>query len=382
MPVPVLHLSYLGGLGGGEAIWLAQLPALDRRLWEPRVVCGNPGAFVDELVAARIPVDVIPYRLPFFLKGVLPRLSLSFLPVLYRYLRTHRIQLLHVKDPQSAFYAAPLARRLGIPVLWTCTSWWHAERGWKSTFYEHFFTRILTCTQLIKQELVKTNPRLAAKIAVLPSGVDVNVFARGPRDETVRDELGIPRDAPVVILLARFQHVKGHEYFLDAALQTLDACPETRFLIVGDNAFATTEAETYKRAILERISNDPRLRRHVVLAGFRRDIPRLLNASDVLACPSLFETYGMANIEAMACGVPVVSTNVGGPSETIVDGETGFLVPPRDPGALSQRMIQLLGDPALRQQMGTQGRRRVLEHYALADDVARLERVYREALCV
>lgn len=379
--VRVLHVSYLGGLGGGEVMWLSQLRALDRSAWVPYVLCGSEGAFVEELRAANIPVQVMSFTPPSFRYGWLPTASLPFFLRVWRYLRAQRIALVHCKDPESAYYFAPVARFLRLPVIWTCTAWWHAERGWKSRFYEKFFARILTWTQEIKQALVATNPRLGEKITVIPSGVDVNEFAPRPRDEMLLDELRIPREAQIVLLLARFQVVKGHEFFLDAALRILERLPDTRFLIVGDNAFGEARDEAYKRKILQRIQEDERLRARVIVTGFRRDIPRLLNTSHVLVCSSLYETYGMANLEAMACGVPVVSTNVGGPRETIVEGETGFLVAPRDPEAIAQRVIALLADPALRERMGARGRQRVVEHYALTTNVARLQQVYRDVLC-
>jgi glycosyltransferase involved in cell wall biosynthesis len=210
--------------------------------------------------------------------------------------------------------------------------------------------------------------------------VDVNAVAPAPRDETLRQELKIPRAPKVVTLLARFQEVKGHEYFLRAAREILNFFPDARFLIVGDNAFATAEGDAYQRAMLDMIGNDERLRARVVVAGFRRDIAPILRATDVLVCPSLFETYGMANLEAMACGVPVVSTNVGGPAETIADGETGFLVPPREPEAIAARVCELLANAELRERLGKQARQRVLEKYTLTENVARLEQVYRDAL--
>lgn len=380
MPARVLHLAYLGGLGGGETIWLSVLRTLDRDAWEPYVVCGTPGVFVDELRAAHIPVEVMPYRLPYFKNGWLPTGTPMFMPRMARYLREARIQLVHVKDPESAFYVAPVARLMNIPVIWTCSAWWHAERGWKSQFYEHFFTRIISWTEITKRALVATNPRLDQKIVVMPPGVDVNEFAPGARDETLLGEWNIPRDAHVVTLLARFQEVKGHEYFLRAALTILKTFPETRFLVVGDNVFATTEADTYKRAMLALISENERLRRAVTFAGFRRDIPRILRATDVLVCPSRFETYGMANVEAMACGVPVVSINVGGPAETVVDGETGFLIPPRDAGAIAQRVCALLQDAELRKRLSANARRRVLENYTIDEYTAGHEQLYRQVL--
>lgn len=379
-PVPVLHVSYLGGLGGGETMWLSQIAALDRRAWRPYVLCGTPGAFVDELRAADIPVEVVPYRLPYFQYGWLPRVTLSFLPRLGQVLRERSIALVHCNDPESAFYVAPVARFARVPVIWTCGGWWHAERGWKSRFYDRAFARIITWTSRIRAALVAANPALARKTVVIPSGVDTARFAPAARDPRVRGELGIPADAPVIILLARYQSVKGHEFLLRAAPAVLARCPETRFLFVGDNTFATQEGESYRRAVLARIANDPQLAAHVVVAGFRRDIPALLNASDLLVCPSLFESYGMANLEAMACGLPVVSTNDGGPAETVVDGETGLLVPPRDPAALAAGILALLGDAARRRELGANARRRVLAHYTLADNVAALEQVYRETL--
>lgn len=376
----ILYLSYLGGLGGGESSLLSYVLALDRAHFAPRVICGTAGAFVKELRAHNVPAEVIPFALPYFKRRIFPTLTLGFFSRLYGYLRAHHVALIHCNDLESAYYAAPVAKFLRVPVLWTCHAWWQAERGWKMAFAEKFFARILTPTQHIRECLIAANARLRERITVSPFGVDTNLFAPGSRDDTLRDELQIARDAPLVTMLARFQSVKGHSTLLDAAPLILDIFPHARFLLVGDNEFGTSDADATRDAMHERVAADVQLRAAVVFAGFRRDVPRILRASDVLVCPSAFETYGMANLEAMSCGVPVVSTNVGGPSETIVEGETGFLVPPRDVAALAARVNELLAQPALRQAMGTNGRRRVETHYALRDSVARLQGLYRAQL--
>jgi glycosyltransferase involved in cell wall biosynthesis len=95
------------------------------------------------------------------------------------------------------------------------------------------------------------------------------------------------------------------------------------------------------------------------------DPERLLAASDVVVCASRFESFGMVLVEAMASGVPVVSTNVGGPAETIADGETGYLVPPGRPDLIAARVLDLLADADLRQRMGTAGRARAKERFEL-----------------
>lgn len=376
----ILYLSYLGGLGGGERILLAHLSALDRTQFSPRVICATDGSFAQALGARNIPSDIMPFALPYFKSGVLPVLSPRFFPRLHSYLHAHRIDLIHCNDPESTYYAAPLARLGGMPIIWTAAGWWQAERGWKSAFYERMLSRILSPTQYIKTCLVETNSRLKEKITVLPFGVDTDEFSPGVRDDALLQGFGIPCDAPIVTVLARFQAVKGHANFLDAAPQILDAVPATRFLFVGDTAFGTDDANETRRTIRERVAGDERLRTAVIFAGFQGDIPRILRSTDVLACPSDFESYGMSNLEAMACAIPVVSTNVGGPAETIVDGETGFLIPPRDPDALAAHIIRLLKSPDMGHRMGDKGRARVIESFALSKTVVCLQRIYSSLL--
>ncbi len=118
------------------------------------------------------------------------------------------------------------------------------------------------------------------------------------------------------------------------------------------------------------------LRERMVYLGFRDDAERVIAAADVVVCSSSFESYGIVNVEAMACGKPVVSTSRGGPSETIVHGETGFLVEPGDYEGLARHVITLLRDSDLRARMGQAGHARVERLFsaqAMAD-------AYRHAL--
>jgi glycosyltransferase involved in cell wall biosynthesis len=379
-PARVLYLSYLGGLGGGESSLLTHIAELDRERFAPRVICGTAGAFVNALAEKGIPVDVVPFQLPYFRGGVLPTATLSFVPRLWRYLRAQGIALVHCNDLESAYYAAPLASALGLPLVWTCWGWWAVERGWKAGFYERFMARIISPTEQLKDVLTAANPRLEDKVAVVPFGIDVREFAPGARDEALDTELDLPPRAPRVALVARFQDVKGHEFFLEAAKLILQSFPETRFIVAGENVFDTRDADTYKRRIVEMVRSDARLKSRVVFAGFRRDVARILRATDVLVCPSLFESYGIALLEAMGCGVPVVSTNVGGPCETMVEGVTGFLVPPRDPAAIAARVCELLADPELRRKMGEQGRTRVEQNYTIEKSAGRVQAIYEELL--
>ena len=114
--------------------------------------------------------------------------------------------------------------------------------------------------------------------------------------------------------------------------------------------------------------------------GFRADSERVIAAADVVVCSSHFESYGMVNIEAMASGKPVVSTNKGGPSETVADGVTGYLVPPGDAAGLALQVIALLENVALRLRMGAAGRARVEQLFSVTAMAAQYSRVVERVI--
>jgi glycosyltransferase involved in cell wall biosynthesis len=206
----------------------------------------------------------------------------------------------------------------------------------------------------------------AARVPVVHLGVDTRIYRPRPAErQSIRSRLGLPASAPLVTLVARFQNVKGHHIFLDMANRVLLSEPRARFAIAGENVFGGRGDEAYKRRIRDTVDADPALQAAVQFLGWISETEDLLAASDVVVCSSLFESFGMVHLEAMACEVPVVSTDVGGPAETIVDGATGFLVPPGRPDLLAARVLRLLGDPHERQALGRAGRARVIERFSV-----------------
>jgi glycosyltransferase involved in cell wall biosynthesis len=141
--------------------------------------------------------------------------------------------------------------------------------------------------------------------------------------------------------------------------------PRANFAIAGENVFGGSLEEAYKQKILRMAEDDHGLRRAVRFLGWLSRPQDLLAAADVVVCSSRFESFGMVAIEAMACEVPIVSTNIGGPAETIVDGETGYLVPPSRPDLLAARVVDLLNDPAKRLAFGRAGRQRVIDRFSV-----------------
>src|SRR5690606_24709208 len=153
-----------------------------------------------------------------------------------------------------------------------------------------------------------------------------------------RFEAGIAAGAPVVALVARFQDVTGHDTFQAMARQVALQSPEARSTVAGEHG-QTGAAGAHQRRVPAAAQADSPLQRRLHSLGFRADVERVLAAADVVVCASRFEGFGMAVVEAQASGRPVVSTNRGGPAETVVEGETGFLVAPDDAEALAARVI-------------------------------------------
>lgn len=182
--------------------------------------------------------------------------------------------------------------------------------------------------------------------------------------EAVRADLQVPAGAPVVGTIANINPQKGIEAFVDMAAAVSREVRDTRFLVVG----ATSETQRgYYEKVERRAADLGLLPDRLSFLGERPDVARLLQAFDVKAITSVPESEGTTTtaIEAMACGVPVVATRVGAVPEVVDSGETGYLVPPLDPGKLAERVVALLRDDALRRKMATVARTTAVDRFGV-----------------
>lgn len=170
----------------------------------------------------------------------------------------------------------------------------------------------------------------------------------------------------LVVGIGRLSPEKGFDDFIAAAEMVIREAPQVGFLLIGDGPLR----EELQRAIDER-----GLASRIVLTGFRDDVDRILSTADILAQSS--HTEGLPNVilEAAAAQLPVVATAVGGTPEVVADGETGYLVPARDPRAMAERLLALVRSPELRSRMGSAGRAQVAAHFSFdrqGEDYVRL----------
>ena len=202
------------------------------------------------------------------------------------------------------------------------------------------------------------------------NGVDVERFniSLSPSEErTLRHEIGVTESTPIVSCVARLYPVKGHKYLIDAISTVVDRMPAVHFLFIGDGPL---------RDSLEVQINEAGLSEVVHLLGARSDVPQLLAISELHVLASLWEGLPNALLEAMAARLPVVSTDVGGCSEVVVNGKTGILVPPSNAASLANAILTLLEDNALAKQLGNAGQLRVREHFSWSQNLEGYVKLY------
>ncbi|HWO93559.1 MAG TPA: glycosyltransferase [Dehalococcoidia bacterium] len=207
-------------------------------------------------------------------------------------------------------------------------------------------------------------------VHVVPYGIDLDRFA--PADDD-RGKSTDEASAPIIGSVKALLPTKGFPYLIKAMPLILERHPNARLVLIGEGP---------ERPRLDRLIASLRLENHVELPGElpNSEVPDQLRCMDVYVQPSLTESFGVSALEASACGLPVVATDVEGGRDIVRHGETGLLVPPGDARALASAILRLLDDPALAKRMGEAGRRFVRERYNWPDNAARMAAIYNETV--
>jgi glycosyltransferase involved in cell wall biosynthesis len=231
--------------------------------------------------------------------------------------------------------------------------------------------RVICVSESVRNFVLKKEGLRSDRVLVIENGVEAPETV-DDSDRGLRRALGFRDEDLVVGMVANMNRpIKGVSYFLDAMPAILRAVPSARFLIVGRGQAEGALREKARALGIEA---------QVVFAGFRSDIGRLYRAMDVSVLTSLSEGLSMTLLESMAHALPVVVTRVGGNPEVVVEGGTGFLVPPKNPAAFAGRVALLLQDPDLRRRMGRAGRARVEDRFRLRETSERYLGVYESLI--
>jgi D-inositol-3-phosphate glycosyltransferase len=241
--------------------------------------------------------------------------------------------------------------------------------------------RIIAATPLERDEMVRLYGADPGKIAVIPAGVDTELFR--PRDRAdVRRELGLPDlDTPILLFVGRIERLKGLDTLLESVAVVSRTCSgkDLKVLIVGGGD--QTEEENAELHRIVQLHRDLNLEEQVEFVGSKPQemLPLYYSAADITIMPSHYESFGLVAVESMASGTPVIASNVGGLSFTIKDGETGFLVPEENHFALAEQVHTLLKNPEARLRMGEQAAQHALQ-YSWRNIATQVADVYDEEI--
>ncbi len=358
----VLFVSYTAEWTGPTKSLLLLLQHVRER-FAVAVLTSEEGPFVDALRAEGIPVHV------------LRSLSKRSIPAMNGLIRREGFDLVygnnHSGSSENAFIAAKIAGRPFVCHL--------RGLGDLREAREHLFLRFVDAIVAVSDACALSyRGRIPAeKVHVVHNGLDPSPF-QGPVDgarEHLLEVTGLPEDATILVYVAHVRPLKGQDYCIRALARLAQDRPSARLVLIGalrDRGYL---------GLLQELIDHLDLGGHVTMLGYREDVPLLLRGGDIYMHSSDSEAHPRVVLEAMAAGLPVVAFDVGGIGETILDGETGYLVPPGDTEGLAGRALELARDPSLRRRFGALGRRRVELDFSperTAEGVGRIiERVLR-----
>ena len=364
----VVHFVDSSAFGGNEQALLHLLAGLDRRRWRSVLLHHAEPGLAPLLEGARrlnVKTKIVPKLWRMRTIAGLPRFLHQLRLECPAVFHAHLNWLLSCK---YGLLAAALSR---VPAI-IATAQQFMEPPWGRTvnlqqrLFEKSLDRYIAVSGAVAQQLCQTFRVPPHKVQVIHNSIPSSGFD-GPANQALRSALSRGTDHPILLTVARLDLQKGHTYLFKAIRQFPDAI----FVMAGDGP---------ARTVLETQAHDLGIDNRVIFLGHRKDIPDLLASCDVFVLPSVYEGLPLSVLEAMAAGKPVVATAVGGTPEAVVEGETGFLVPPGDPAALATAIQRLLSNPSLAQKMGAVGRVRVRQEFSSATMVQRVTQTYEELL--
>jgi glycosyltransferase involved in cell wall biosynthesis len=291
--------------------------------------------------------------------------------------RRHRIDIIHAHDYKSDLFAYLVGLSLGRrrpAIVSTAHAW--VIVGRRGDLYRRLdlflmrrFEQLVAVARSTKDEMVASGVP-EEKIAVIHNAIDTDAWSPARVIESRRTEWGLTSAFPVVGYVGRIMPEKDLESWLRAAALLARKCPRARFVLVGDGRDATTRRE------LEALAGALGIEDRVLFSGYQSDLPPVYASFDVFMLSSRREGLPNSLLEAMAMRLPVVTTDVAGAKELVVDGETGFVRPQGDARGLGEALIALAGDDALRARLASASRHRVEHEFSFDRRLDLIESLY------
>lgn len=372
-------IDYFCGLGGAEKNLLTLVRRMDRERFELFAGAFQFGELRRELERHAIALLDLEAGSPY--GGRIIRNAARYV----QFLRRHRIDVVLSYFLSSDLHNCLLSRFGGAQVRISS----RRDTGYHLTARHRMlyrmigarFDHIIAVSDAVKGS-IEGLPKKDSNgyVRVIRNGVDTSIFRPGIDSSSLRADWGVGDHGTAIGIVAVYREEKGHEYFFQAAGKVAARFPETRFVVVGgrkDEAEGGPFTEKLKRLakdngvgdgtrFLGRVPND--------------DIPKILNAMDVVVLPSTTEGLSNSSLETLACGVPLVAAAVGGNLEVLRNGDNGFLVPSRNPDAIADRILFLIENPGEARRIGVAARKSAEDRFSEFSMVRNVEKLVEDCL--
>jgi len=371
--IKVLYIIATLDIGGTERQLVELAKRIDKERYEPAICCLTRGGPLEkELQNTGIEVHIL------HKKG---KWDFGIILKLFGLIRRKRPDIVHTFLWTSNAWGRIAALLAGVPVIISSERSTDLWKGWFEFSIDRIlslFTRRVIVNSCRVKEFIKAKGIEESRIAVVYNGIDTGIYNSSCNSIELRNSLGLDAKRPVIGYIGRLSYEKNPQLFVKLSAQILQKRKDVQFLIVGDGEL--------RNEVEEKIG-EYNLRDHIKIAGYRKDVPRILQAIDVVVLTSLWEGLPNSLIEAGASSRPAVSFDVGGVREIIADGKTGFVIPAFDEKSFVDKVIFLLDNPDLAKKMGEEGKKIVQEKFEISKTVKSIEKIYefelaQEEFCI
>jgi glycosyltransferase involved in cell wall biosynthesis len=350
----ILHIDTERGFRGGELQVLLLMKGLNEKGHKNFLVAPYDSILVKKTKSIADSIFIIKPRRIFDVINIFQ---------ICRFIDFCQADILHLHTSHAHLIGGIAGRIKDVPVVVTKRVDFPIKGRFK---YNKFADKIIAISQAVKKVLVDGGV-IEDKIVVIPSGIDTKKFDNVQNGNYLFRTFNIPAKSLVIGTVAHLTDHKGHVYLIQAIPKILKEFPNCFFLFVGGGELKESLVE--KARIFG-------VKDRIIFTGFREDIPEILSILDLFVLPSHLEGLCTSLMDAMYMKVPIVATTAGGISEVVENEKTGLLVPPKDPLALTETVIQLLKDEKKREKFTEEGKKRVLREFTASKMVKRIEKVY------
>jgi len=338
---------------------------LDQARFKSIIGLFDPGWLDDRCKTLGLPTFVIPMKSQWDFRWIVR---------CCRLVRQHNVSLIHAHEFRANAYGSLVAKLCRIPLVGTVHGKnYYPDRAKRRIAYRwtsraaHMVAVSHDLQRFLEERIGIAHDR----ITVIHNGVDMIPRESLAQVQRLRSEFGVGEDEFVMGIVGSLFPVKGHVYLFRALKLALAYRPKTRLLVIGQGFLKRT---------LEQELSELGIEHAVSFLGRRNDVPRILPLLDLFVLPSLSEGLSVALLEAMSAGVPAIASEVGGNPEVVVDGETGYLVPPQSSEELGSRIIEFMSNPESARLLGESGKERVARDFTTARMLEQYQDLYDSCL--